>query len=155
VGNDFWDVGTLDAATGETANDYSKRVVYTTPLVQTCHLDAAFDEPLNSGNPLFNGVQNLKIQIGVTDGNGQPCNGGTLRVSIVRILGSTYEPQNVTSDSQVANIMDQVGPGTYKYNLDLLNLDTAGATSANPAQFQITVWSDIAPSKNQSFRVTK
>jgi hypothetical protein len=156
IGNEFWNV---DPVIGVRGGGISKRTLFNSGLAKTCTLDAAFEEPLNSNNPLFNGVQNLKIAIGAKDQAGNPCDGGTLRVSLMRCSDANcqnepFTPQLVTSSAQAENIMAPAGKGKYVYNLDLGPVDTSGA-EVTPAQFVLTVWGNIAQPKNQMFRVSK
>jgi hypothetical protein len=90
--------------------------------------------------------------------SGTNCNNGTVRISIVKLVTengqTTYVPQNVTSKNDTANIMNAQN-GKYTYSVDLSSLDTTGATPQNPAQFQLTMWGDVAGPINKTFRVTK
>lgn len=153
------DVWNVDPIIGVRGTGGSKHTLFNSNLAQTCVLDNRFEEPLNSNNPLFNGPQNIKIAIGAKDANGNPCDGGTLHVSLIRCADAAcqngpFAPQLVTSSVQSGNIMSGLGKGKYGYNLDLAAVDTSGA-EVSPVTFMITVWSDIAPPKNQMFRVSK
>jgi hypothetical protein len=155
ITSDFWNVDPLIGVRGDGA---SKHTLFNSGLVKNCTLDATFKEPLNSNNPLFNGIQTLGISIDATDQNGNPCDGGTLHVSLMRCgdVGcqqGPFAPQPVTSNVQSGNTMDPIGKG-YGYSLLLGPVDTTGA-DVTPAQFLITVWGNIAVPKNQMFRVSK
>lgn len=147
VGSDFWDVGVLDAAGGERGNDFSKRVVYNSNLAAaagTC-VAGPFEEPLNSGNPLFKSGQNLKVAFKVP---GAACANGTLRVSVVRIVGSGFEVMPVKSKaaSEIDNIMSFSGT-KYSFNLDLKGYPIG--------TYQITVWGTVVAPINKIFKITK
>ena len=158
VSHDFWDVGALDASVGG-GDDFSKHIVYNTGLdpARSCTIDPTLEQPLNSGNPLFNSPQTIKIAPHVSGTN---CDGGHIYVSIVRVFtasdgSQSFAPQIVSSGTQTDNVMDSLNNGKYVYNLDATRLDTTGATKKNPAQFLITMWGDVAPFKNQGFEVSK
>jgi len=156
ITSDVWNV---DPIIGVRGDGGSKHTLFNSSLAKSCVLDAKFQEPLNSNNPLFNGPQTLVIAIGATDQNGNPCDGGTLHVSLMR-CGDTgcqdgpFAPQLVTSAVQSGNTMNQLGKGKYAYNLALGPVDTSGA-DVSPVQFVITVWGDIAVPRNQLFSVSK
>jgi hypothetical protein len=156
ITSDVWNV---DPIIGVRGIGGSKHTLFNSGLSKNCVLDAVFQEPLNSNNPLFNGTQTLGIRIGAKDAAGNPCDGGTLHVSLMRrgdvgCQEGPFEPQPVTSSTQTDNVMSALGKGKYGYNLDLLPVNTTGA-EVTPAQFVITVWGDIAVPKNQLFRVEK
>jgi hypothetical protein len=143
IGHDFWDVGILDPGEGEVIPDWSKRVVFNSGLAAQCAF-GGFQEPLNSGNPLFNTGQNIKIAFQLS---GAGCNNGVLHVSIVRLLGNDYEAMEVTSGQQQGNIMDVSGPGNYHYNLD-----TNGYPVGN---YQITIWGNVIAPITKPFEITQ
>jgi hypothetical protein len=153
------DVWNVDPVIGVRGISGSKHTLFNSSLAKSCVLDAKFQEPLNSNNPLFNGPQTIFIGIGATDATGNPCDGGTLHVSLMRCgdvgcENGPFAPQIVTSSVQQGNVMSPIGKGKYGYNLDLGPVDTSGA-NFSPVQFVITVWSDIAAPKNQLFQVSK
>jgi len=162
VTSDFWDIGLLDAAGGERENDFSKRVVYNSGVKSAqCEFagtnsEPLFDEPLNTGNPLFNGPQNIKVSIGVS---GAGCSNGTVRVSVMRInrvggIEVSANPQTVRSNSQSDNLMDSLN-GKYTFNLDATVLDTTGATKKSPAEFKITLSGNVDQPVSKTFFVQK
>jgi len=156
ITSDVWNV---DPIIGVRGVGGSKHTLFNSSLAKACVLDSKFQEPLNSNNPLFNGPQTLFIEIGATDANGKPCDGGTLHVSLLRCADvgcqdGPFEPQLVTSSVQSGNVMSPLGKGKYGYNLDLTVVNTSGA-EVSSVQFVITVWSDIAEPKNQLFLVSK
>jgi hypothetical protein len=144
VTKDFWDVEALDAAGGEGERDFSKRVVYNSSLGigRDCVFAGPFEQPLDSNNPLFNSPQTIKISLRATGTN---CTGGQVHVSIVRVFPDHFEPQEVTSSVQTGNLMEAQANGKYTYSLNASGLNTKNATKAKPAQFEITLWGDVAP----------
>jgi hypothetical protein len=143
VSHDYWDVGALDAAAGDDrGNDFSKRVVFNSGLsVQTCSF-GGFQEPLNTGNPQFNNPQNIKIAFKL---KGAGCSGGSLFVSVAKLVGNDFIVQQVTSRQQMDNMMASSGPGNYHYNLD-----SSGYT---PGNYLITVWGNLIPPTNKVINI--
>jgi hypothetical protein len=154
VGDDYWEAG---SPAGETADDISKRVVFSAGLTQACTL--AFGEPLQTQNPLFNGVQSIPINVTATNAQNQNCSGGALRVSLFRYTGASncdavasatgVEFLTVSSvgGAQQENIMDPAGPGKYKYNLDSAGLETGA--------YLLTFWGNIAEPTTKCFAYSK
>ena len=141
--HDYWDVGVLDPDGGEVDPFWSKRVVFNSGLAASCSF-GGFQEPLNSGNPLFNSGQNIKVAFQL---NGPGCSEGVLHVSLVRLLTNDYEVIPVTSGQQQDNIMDVSGPGNYHYNLD--------TTGFVPGTYQITIWGDVIAPINKTFVINQ
>jgi hypothetical protein len=142
---DFWDIGLLDPFAGDRGNDFSKRVLFNTPLATastTCTISLAdWGEPFNSQNPLFKVGQNININFIAKDlVTGAPCGGGgTMRVSVLRTLPTPLVMQVTQSvgGAQTDNVMSNQG-NKYWFNID--------TSSFGIGDFQVTVWGDkIAP----------
>jgi len=147
VTSDFWDVGSLDPSGGERGDDFSRRIVFNADLTGGSGNCSAgpFEEPLQSGNPLFKSNQDVKIAFKM---NGAGCLAGTLHVSIVRIVGTSFVPMTVKSKSnaQTGNVMSISGQ-KYRYNLD---------TNGYPlGDYLITIWGDVISPISKAFKITK
>lgn len=137
VGTEYWDLRGLgfDPA-GERVNTFSKRVVYNTSL-KVQGIFGGFEEPLNTGNPLFKIGQTIKIAFKIVDSAGKPVNGGNLRVSLVRIDDPAFPVQTVTSNAQVDNIVAALGGGKYVYNMLTGHLGVG--------TYMLTIFGDVLP----------
>jgi hypothetical protein len=149
--SDFWDVGVLDAASGERGDDFSKRVLYNSALATLstdCAISAAdWEEPLNTGNPLFKVGQNVKVAFTAKTSTGAACGGGgTMHLSVVRTSPSPLAMQVTQSvgGAQTLNIMSNTGD-RYSFNLDTSLFGTG--------TFQLTVWGDKLPPTNKVFAI--
>lgn len=134
VGDDYWATTTPDPA-GARGDDISKRVVFNSGLAKNCTL--TFEQPFESGLPLYKTGQTAKIAVLARDAQGQPCAGGVLRVSVVRTDGGAFEVVNVKSagNAQTGNFMSVTGPGKYVFNLDLSGYALGEHT--------LTIWGNI------------
>ena len=146
---DFWDVGIFDFAMGERGPDFSKRVVFNAPLPPLsadCTISAAdWEEPLNTGTPLFKIGQNVKVAFTAKTSTGAPCGGGgTMHVSVVRLSPAPVTTMAVQSvgSAQTGNVMSNVGDRYF------FNLDTSGY---GPGMYQITVWGDVIQPANKTY----
>jgi hypothetical protein len=148
--HDYWDVGELDAMSGNDRGDgFSKRVLFSSPVANSfLSASTPFVEPQN---PLFNNPQTIPITIEVA---GAACANLTIRVSVVRIDGTSVETQNVTSNVQTDNNMEWQNDCRYRYVMNAGTLNTTGATAATPAFFIVTLWGDMTP-HNLRFYVAK
>jgi hypothetical protein len=151
--SDFWDLGILDAASGERGNDFSKRVLFNSPLASLtpdCAISpAAWEQPLNTGNPLFNSGQNIKVAFTATLPTGAACGGGgTMHVSVVRTspLPLTVQVVQPTGNGNTGNVMSNSGDRYF------FNLDTSGFVAGT---YLLTVWGDKLPPTNKVFTMTK
>ena len=105
---------------------------------------------------------------------GANCAGAQVRLSIVRVFDATLKgacqvissPASATYETQTVQATNRTPPegqenvfevvnSSYRFNLDTTVLNTDGATAANPAQFIITIWGQLAPPKNFCFQFTK
>jgi hypothetical protein len=177
VGNNYWDVDSLDPLGGEgpaeRERDWSKRVVFNKAIAvnRICTPPDAPAPPMFPQNALFNSPQTVPLKLEYTGTN---CADGTLRVSIVRVFDATvdsatcevvstgpnarYETQLVIANTPRApgdeNLLESVN-NTYSIAINASPFNTTGATPTNPAQFLASVWGDLAPPKNYCFRITK
>jgi hypothetical protein len=138
VSHAYWDVGALDAAAGDDrGNDFSKRVVFNSPLaVQGCTF-GGFALPLGRGKPF---QRPDTIPIGLTL-NGEGCTGGSLMVSVAKLEEDGFVVQPVQSLSQADNVMESKRDGFYQYFLK---------TSAYaPGTYQITIWGNVTSPINE------
>jgi hypothetical protein len=142
VSHAYWDVGALDAAAGDDrGNDFSKRVVFNSPLaVQGCTF-GGFVPPLGTGNPI---KVSESIGIGFTL-NGEGCSGGSLKVSVAKLEANGFVVQPVESLAQVENIMGSKPGGFYHYELK-----TGGYV---PGIYQITIWGNVVAPINEIIEI--
>jgi hypothetical protein len=149
VGDDYWAVkGDPEGdPAGDTGRDISKRVVFNSGLAQECTL--TFDEPFQTGNPLYKTGQNLRISLIAIDlTTQQPCTSGQLRISISK-SGGTFEPMVVKSvgGAQTDNVMSSAGAGKYVFNGDLSGYPVG--------TYDLFVWGNLTEPIAKAFTIKK
>ncbi len=141
---DFWVL--LDQASRGGGSIWgSKYVAFDEPfqLASTfvAPLHVQVNQPALSGNPLFNLGQNFTVSIVVTDSNGVPVPGLTLRISAARIdiTPAALQTVQATNNSTEGNLLNDNGNGKYSIGIDT-SLFTGG-----PGTYQFTIFGQGFP----------
>jgi hypothetical protein len=118
-------------------------VPFDEPFVGTLALPLTItlNEPALSGNPLFNIGQNFTVSITVTDANGHPVNGLTIRLSAARISPTPIALQTVqaTNNSTEQNLMSNNSSGKYSIGVD------TGLFRGGTGTYQFTIFGEGFP----------
>ena len=112
---------------GERGDDCcSKHVVFNAGIASNARRTLAFAQPFTTPAPAqFNNVQNIPIEFTATRINNpnQKCTGGTMRISIFKLINNEKSFQTLVAESagnaQEDNILDELGAGRYKFNLKM------------------------------------